>query len=68
MGDFDSMFDEETHDRIKKLSRRIHGIEDRKAFRDEVSMELWDFMPFSRREINRTINNVFRKYVSGDPW
>ena len=62
MGNFDYLFDEETQEAIRLKAMRIRKRVDREDFRSEAMAELWDFMPFDRGEINRTIDRVFGKY------
>jgi len=66
MSVYDYISDEAIKLRIWRRIKAIHDRADRESFRDEVYLELYDFMPFDRREINEIIDRVFRKYNSED--
>jgi hypothetical protein len=64
MGNFDCMFDEETNHRIQIMSMKVPHNR-RREFKDEALSELYDFMPFERREINEIIKRVYLRYTAG---
>lgn len=66
MGELSYIFDDETHEKIRRAAMSIHDKDDRNSFRGEVVQELWDFMPFNRNEISKIIMNVYRKYHNSE--
>jgi len=66
MSVYDYISDEAIKLRVYKRMKHLHERSDRECFKDEVYLELYDFMPFDRHEINEIIDRVFRKYASED--
>lgn len=63
MSIYDYVSDEAIKLRVSHRVKKIHGRENREEFKDAVYLELYDFMPFDRDEINQIIERVFRKYL-----
>ena len=64
MGVFDYYTDKDVNTRVRKRMRELRRC-DRSAFRHEVMMELYDFMPFDCYEIRAIIDRVFNKFYNG---
>lgn len=63
MSIYDYINDEAIKLRVYNRVQKIHGRQNKEDFTDSVYLELYDFMPFDRTEINLIIDRVYRKYL-----
>jgi len=66
MSIYDYISDESIRLRISRRKRKIHHYDEREEFENETYLELYDFMPFDRHEVNEIIDRVYRKYSNGE--